>query len=91
MLGSSSLSVTVKFTTTDGGGKTHSGVLGNGNMDFPLFLQVTALGEVFEASDGNVLFGVVYTDVPTDQVESISVEIQNAEGEAVYNAAHQFT
>lgn len=91
MLGSSSLSVTVKFTTTDGGGKTHSGVLGNGNMDFPLFLQVTALGEVFEASDGNVLFGVVYTDVPTDQVESISVEIQNTEGEAVYNAAHQFT
>lgn len=86
MIKNSAVNVSIKFELSDGTTKTHSGKFSTGVQDFELFREVSAGSEVFEAADGNVMFGAVYTGVPFSELESVTVTITDGSGTELYKA-----
>lgn len=86
MIKNSAVNVSIKFELSDGSTKTHSGKFSTGVQDFELFREVSAGSEVFEAADGNVMFGAVYTGVPFSELESVTVTITDGSGTELYKA-----
>ncbi len=70
------------FTLKEGGTKTFDFVLGGNDNDFGLYKTITASGEVYEAAEGDAIFGAIIKNIPDGAYTDVSVVITNANGGA---------
>ena len=74
------LNVTVKFTKDGADVKTYEGEFSE------VYKTVSAAGDTYIAPSDIVIFGNVFTGVPTDAVNGFTVTVTDADGAVVYTA-----
>ena len=72
------LAIKVEFTKDNAVVKTYNGALGN-----EVYRSVTADGDIYNGGDGIVLFGNIFTGVPTAEVNGLTITVTDAAGATV--------
>ncbi len=67
--------VAISFALTDGKTKTTTFTLGGTDSDFGLYKTIKADGELYQAIEGDAIFGAVITDIPNGAYTAVTVTI----------------